>query len=135
MQVQRLALAAVEVDFEYDAEPLDLHPELETALALALRESATNVIRHAQAHRCRARIARDGDAVLLEVRDDGLGGARADGNGLRGIAERAEALGGELELDSPPGHGTTLVVRMPYRPAPPESTAPLPAKPRLAIVR
>lgn len=132
----RLALAAVEVDFEYRADDLALHPEIETALALALREAATNVIRHAGARRCRADLGRDGEDVALTIVDDGLGGVRAAGNGLRGMRERVEALGGRLEIVSDPGHGTRLSIRVPYRPQ--EGTEARPgaaASPKLAVVR
>ena len=132
----RLALAAVEVDFEYRADDLALHPEIETALALALREAATNVIRHAGARRCRADLGRAGDDVALSIVDDGLGGARTDGNGLRGMRERIEALGGRLEIVSDSGLGTQLSIRVPYR-APEEQGArtETPAARKLAVVR
>jgi two-component system sensor histidine kinase DesK len=112
----RLALAAVEVDFEYRADDLRLHPETETVLALALREAATNVIRHAGARRCSAELERQDDSVLLNVRDDGNGGARDAGNGLRGMRERIEALGGSLAVESLAGKGTQLSIRVPFRP-------------------
>ena len=114
----RLALSAVEVDFEYRADELLLDPEIETALALALREAATNVIRHAGARRCGADLARVGDELQLSIVDDGLGGASSDGNGLRGMRERIEALGGKLEIVSRNGLGTELKVRVPHRPLP-----------------
>ena len=50
----------------------------------------------------------------VEVTDDGIGGARvAEGSGIRGLADRVEALGGRLELDSRPGHGTTVRAYIP----------------------
>ena len=51
--------------------------------------------------------------LSLTVRDDGVGGADPGGSGLAGLRERAEALGGTLELTSPPGGGTSLHVRLP----------------------
>lgn len=133
----RLALAAVEVDFDYRSDELALHPETETVLALALREAATNVIRHAQARRCSAELARSGDIVRLAIRDDGLGGARADGNGLMGMRERVEAIGGELRLQSANGEGTLLELRVPWRapPAPGAASGDAPAPRRLVAVR
>ncbi len=118
----RLALAAVQVDFDYRATDDALHPELETVLALALREATTNVIRHAQARRCRADLDRDDARVVLTIRDDGLGGAadgRGGGSGLAGMRERVAELGGEFAIRSEPGQGTELVLRLPWR-APPE---------------
>jgi two-component system sensor histidine kinase DesK len=112
----RLALAAVEVDFEYVSADQPLHSEIETVLALALRESVTNIIRHARARRVSARFVVEGERVVLVVRDDGRGGARLDGNGLTGMRERVEALGGALSVVSLAGQGTELELRLPFRP-------------------
>ena len=60
------------------------------------------------------RLAVASDMLSLCVIDDGRGGADpASGTGLRGLADRAEALGGSLTIDSPPGHGTTVTLRLP----------------------
>lgn len=116
----RLALSAVLVDFEYRAPDLALHAETETVLALALREATTNIIRHADARRCTAELSREGANVVLVVRDDGVGGAVAGGNGLGGMRERVEALGGSLGIESAAGQGTTLRIALPFRePSPP----------------
>ncbi|HET7843076.1 MAG TPA: sensor histidine kinase [Xanthomonadales bacterium] len=134
----RLALSAVMVDFEYEFDEVPLHPELETVLALALREAATNVIRHAEARRCRAVLRRSDGEVVLQIRDDGLGGARSDGNGLRGMRERVEAVGGTLVVESPPGGGTSLELRLPHRLPPPPAAGADEAssqRPKLAVVR
>jgi two-component system sensor histidine kinase DesK len=133
----RLALAAVTVDFEYETDDAPLHPEVETVLALALREAATNVIRHAGARRCHARVGREGESIALTVRDDGVGGARDCGNGLAGMRERVQALGGTFEIESEPGRGTVIAIAMPYRAPPdPETVKPAPNTPRrLAAVR
>jgi signal transduction histidine kinase len=57
-----------------------------------------------------------GDEALVEVADDGVGGAdRRGGSGLRGLGDRVDALGGELEVESPVGGGTTLTARLPLR--------------------
>jgi signal transduction histidine kinase len=59
-------------------------------------------------------VGRSNGTALIEVRDDGVGGAAADGgSGLRGLADRVEALGGRLELESPLGEGTTLRAEIP----------------------
>jgi two-component system sensor histidine kinase DesK len=122
----RLALAAIAVDFEYRAPELNLHPEIETVLALALREAATNIIRHADARRSSAELLREGANVVLAVADDGVGGARADGNGLRGMRERVATLDGSLVIESVAGQGTRLRIALPYRP-------PAPAEPERGI--
>jgi signal transduction histidine kinase len=57
------------------------------------------------------------DALLVEIVDDGSGGADpAAGTGLRGLADRVDALGGQLEVESPPGAGTRVTARLPLRP-------------------
>jgi signal transduction histidine kinase len=54
------------------------------------------------------------DSVLhLDVRDDGVGGARADGSGLVGLNDRIDALGGRLRIESPPGGGTRIAATLP----------------------
>jgi two-component system sensor histidine kinase DesK len=116
----RLALGAVAVDFDYRAPDFALHPEIETVLALALREAATNVIRHAGAKRCSATLLREGANVVLTVRDDGMGGAAGDGNGLSGMRERVELLGGSLSITSERGQGTQLRIALPWRERDPE---------------
>jgi signal transduction histidine kinase len=62
----------------------------------------------------RVHVSRANGAAMVDVSDDGLGGADPPkGSGLRGLADRIEALGGTLEVHSPPGAGTTLRARMP----------------------
>jgi two-component system, NarL family, sensor histidine kinase DesK len=118
----RVALESAQVLFEYEADPITMSEEVESVLAFALREAATNVIRHAHAHRCRARLKRIGDQVRMEFEDDGRGGVKSEGNGIVGMRERLEEVGGTLELDSPVGGGTRLIVTVPIElPQPPGS--------------
>jgi len=81
------------------------------------REALSNVARHARAMRCRLSLVREPRAVVLAVEDDGAGfdpeQPRPDGQGLRHLRERAEALGGSLRLTSAPGAGTTLRIELP----------------------
>jgi two-component system sensor histidine kinase DesK len=95
----------------------DLPAPIETALAMIVREAATNIQRHAGATRASVEISSDTadgrGAVALRVSDNGRGGIGARGNGLAGIGERVQALGGTLEIDSPPGAGTVLRARLP----------------------
>jgi len=86
---------------------------IECGLAMVLREAVTNIARHAQAGEATIALRIEGDAVLLEVADDGRGGVSANGNGLAGMRERVAALGGTLHIDSPRGAGTRLSVRVP----------------------
>ena len=67
--------------------------------------------------------ARAGDGLLrLSVRDDGVGGAEpGDGSGLVGLADRVEALGGTIRVDSPAGQGTRLQIDLPIQDRPPSS--------------
>ncbi|AVP97380.1 sensor histidine kinase [Ahniella affigens] len=109
----KVALSAALVDFEYEAEPVVLDQDIEGVLGFVVREAATNVIRHANARRCRLLMKKAGDLVRLEIEDDGRGGVTESGNGLRGLRERLSAVGGTLELDSPLGGGTRLVVHVP----------------------
>jgi two-component system, NarL family, sensor histidine kinase DesK len=90
-----------------------LPAEIETTLAMILREATTNVHRHAGATQARIEVARDCEAALLVVTDNGRGGLSKRGNGLEGIGERVHSLGGSFEIESPRGQGTTLRVRLP----------------------
>ena len=77
-------------------------------------EALANVIKHAQASVVSVAVRRDDGALLVEVVDDGVGGASlAGGSGLRGLADRVEAQGGRLSIDSPPGKGTRVVGEIP----------------------
>jgi len=99
----RLALEAAGVRFEYYAQALALSPTQETVIGMALREAVTNVIRHSGATRCAIRLLKEADRVVLEVEDDGRGGVLEEGSGLRGMRQRAEALGGSLEYSGDGG--------------------------------
>jgi signal transduction histidine kinase len=88
--------------------------EIADHLMAVLSESLTNIARHAHAGRADISLTADAHQVRLTVTDNGVG-IPADGrrSGLRNLAERAEQLGGELELGSPDGAGTTVVWRVP----------------------
>jgi two-component system sensor histidine kinase DesK len=85
----------------------------ESVLSLAVREAVTNVVRHAQARSCRMRLEQQNGSCRLEIHDDGLGGSSAEGNGLRGMRERVEMLGGTLERTN--HSGTTLTITLPLK--------------------
>jgi two-component system sensor histidine kinase DesK len=107
----RDTLTEAGIDTTIEARPIPLGPAQETALSLALREAATNVIRHAGATKCHIRFyAQDGSA-LMEVQDDGRGGDAPFGNGLSGMRERIQALGGILRRETE--RGTRLMVSLP----------------------
>lgn len=86
---------------------------LETCFGLVLREAATNIQRHAEAKHAKVGLADDGDALVLRVDDDGNGVVAAHGNGLNGMRERVESLGGSLQIAAVRGQGTTLIARLP----------------------
>lgn len=90
-----------------------LPPELETALALCLREAVTNVHRHARARQVRVALVMEGGCCRLQVEDDGRGGALRPGNGLDGMRERLQLLGGQLRLEPAHPRGTRLVAELP----------------------
>jgi signal transduction histidine kinase len=92
-----------------------LPPHVETAAYFVVAEAIANIVKYAQASRAWVTIdCRDGEAVV-EVRDDGIGGAKEDGagSGLRGLADRVGALDGRLIVESPPGSGTRLRAEIP----------------------
>ena len=92
-----------------------LPPAIETTAYFTVAEALTNVAKYAQATHVTVRLAHEGDeAVVVEVRDDGVGGARAEaGSGLRGLADRMAACDGTLSVTSPPGEGTLLRAVLP----------------------
>jgi signal transduction histidine kinase len=94
--------------------PTDLPAPVEVAAYYVAAEGLTNVVKYARASAATVRAETIGDGVVLSISDDGTGGARIDGgSGLRGLRDRVEALGGRLNLDSPPGHGTRLTAKIP----------------------
>jgi PAS domain S-box-containing protein len=87
---------------------------VEAAAYYLIAEALTNVTKYAQASTVRVRVAATDGTVVVEVSDDGVGGAgQAGGSGLRGLADRVEALGGSLEVVSPAGAGTSLRAEIP----------------------
>jgi signal transduction histidine kinase len=90
-----------------------LPPDIEASAYFIVAEALTNVVKHARATRATVRAAADDGVLTLEVRDDGVGGANPDGHGLMGIADRVDALGGRLRIESTDGDGTVLAARLP----------------------
>jgi signal transduction histidine kinase len=89
---------------------------VEAAAYYVVAEALTNAAKHAQASEVVVRIEREDGFARIEVADDGVGGAgTGPGSGLRGLADRVEALGGRLVLDSPAGEGTTVRAEIPSR--------------------
>ncbi|HEY4190253.1 MAG TPA: sensor domain-containing protein [Candidatus Limnocylindrales bacterium] len=91
-----------------------LAPNVERAAYFVVVEALANVAKHSGAHRCEVALRRDPWALVVEVRDDGTGGAVVDpGGGLAGLRDRAQALDGTLVVSSPPGGPTVLRVELP----------------------
>lgn len=90
-----------------------LPENVETALAMTVREAVTNIQRHARAQQARVGLKIEADEAVLCIVDDGRGGAIVPGNGLAGMRERIEALGGRLHIDARNGEGAHLEVRVP----------------------
>lgn len=89
-------------------------PEVEATGYFVVAEALTNATRHAKAGVIHVTARTTGDELVLEVRDDGVGGAdAAGGTGLRGLEDRLAAIGGRLTVDSPPGAGTTVRAEIP----------------------
>ncbi|WP_406074862.1 sensor histidine kinase [Streptomyces virginiae] len=119
----RTALAAAGVLADLPRPPADDLPEVaESALAWSLREAVTNVVRHSGAKHCRVTLEThqtlDGPVLELTVTDDGASdGPSTPGNGLTGLTERLEALGGGLSAARTGPRGFTLTARVPLAPA------------------
>ena len=97
-----------------DADGERFAPEIEATAYFVVAEMLTNVAKHAQASRARVAAHRKNGTLVVAVEDDGVGGASAEGgSGLRGLADRIEARGGRLTVESPPGGGTRVVAEIP----------------------
>jgi signal transduction histidine kinase len=88
---------------------------IEAALFFVCSEALANVAKHAAASRVSIDLRHERGGVVATIDDDGVGGANpGDGSGLRGLADRVEALGGRLSVESTPGAGTRIVAELPY---------------------
>jgi signal transduction histidine kinase len=87
---------------------------VESAAYFTVAEALTNVAKYAHAHTARVTVESVNGHVVVEIRDDGVGGADPSrGTGLRGLSDRVSALGGRLDVDSPAGAGTALRAEIP----------------------
>jgi len=91
-----------------------LPERVEVAAYYVVSEALTNAAKHAAATTADIKVAERGGVLHIHISDDGCGGADfSDGSGLVGLKDRSEALGGRLQLGSPPGAGTTLDIELP----------------------
>jgi signal transduction histidine kinase len=80
-------------------------------------EALTNAAKYSEATSASVRLVRHGPKLVVEVQDDGCGGAQPDaGGGLNGLGDRLQAIGGRIEVDSPKGAGTLLRATLPCEP-------------------
>jgi two-component system sensor histidine kinase DesK len=110
----RATLETAGVKAEIEAGTVNLPPALEGVLSLAVREAVTNVVRHADAMRCRIVFDQADGGCRLEIQDDGRGGNAPEGTGLTGMRERIEALGGTVSRET--ASGTRLLITIPTHP-------------------
>ncbi len=94
--------------------PRRLPDQIESAAYYVASEALTNAAKHSHGSEVRVAASDAGPTLIVEVADDGIGGATTTGgSGLRGLADRVEALGGRFTVSSPPGRGTTLRAEIP----------------------
>ena len=87
---------------------------VESAAYFVVSEALTNVAKYAHATHAKVRVATEDGALVVEVQDDGVGGARASaGSGLSGLADRVHAVDGSLSVVSPRGEGTLVRAILP----------------------
>jgi len=123
---------AIDLDRSQGRQPTRLMPEVESAVYRLVQEALTNIARHARAERVSVRIAEAEGLIRAEIRDDGAGFDPTEGHsgfGLVGMHERADLLGGTVEVESASGSGTTVRAQLKgqHLPAAPGEHGPTPA--------
>jgi signal transduction histidine kinase len=99
---------------EIEGQCVDLPAPVEAAAYYVVSEALANVVKYAKAECVRVALAQTNGSAMVVVVDDGVGGADpAAGSGLRGLADRVESLKGTLDVESPPGGGTTIRAEIP----------------------
>jgi signal transduction histidine kinase len=118
------AIAALAARAPVPVEVLDVPADrlptaVETTAYFTVAEALTNVAKYAEATEATVRVACEDSSLVVEVRDDGIGGADPDGgSGLRGLADRVAACDGALSVASPPGDGTLVRAVLPLEAQP-----------------
>jgi two-component system sensor histidine kinase DesK len=120
----KLLLESNSVRLNYEVADIAIPAEIETALAMTVREAVTNVQRHARATCARVKLCTENGRLVLHVEDDGRGGAIVPGNGLTGMRERLAGIGADLRVESERGRGTKLTASLPL---PPEGAPAVPS--------
>lgn len=111
----RSALQAANVEVNVSGDSGELPINIEVLLAMLLREAVTNIIRHARARHCRIELTRAAGLIGMRIEDDGRGGRILEGNGLRGMRQRLQGVGGRLAIDSASGTCLDLQIPLPGR--------------------
>jgi signal transduction histidine kinase len=110
----RRAAIPVELDIRTQSRAAD---PIEMAAYYVVSETLTNTTKHARASCAQVAVEQRDGLLNLSIRDDGIGGADpARGSGLIGLRDRVQALGGSIEIDSPAGAGTAIIVELPLQP-------------------
>jgi signal transduction histidine kinase len=110
----RRAAIPVELDIRTQTRPAG---PIEVAAYYVVSEALTNTTRHGHASYAQVTLEQQDGLLLISIRDDGVGGADPGrGSGLIGLRDRVQALGGSIEINSPPGKGTGIVVELPLQP-------------------
>jgi signal transduction histidine kinase len=103
----------INLPVEVDLPAARFPSQIEASAYFIVAEALTNAVKHANASRAAVRAWVEDGALHVDVCDDGIGGARRDGSGLLGLDDRVAALGGRLEIESPPGGGTQIAATLP----------------------
>jgi signal transduction histidine kinase len=102
------------IPVEIDVPERRFEPSIEATAYFVVAEALTNVVRYAAATLAHVRASVSAEQLIVEIRDDGQGGAdAARGSGLHGLEDRLASVGGTLAVRSEPGEGTTLIATMP----------------------
>ena len=107
----RLALETAGIKFDFSMGPEALPEKLDTQLSNILREGVTNIIRHSNATYCEVSLIKNAQGFHLEILDDGNAKSYKEGNGLKGMRERAQSLGGQFNIST--GNATRLSILIP----------------------
>ena len=104
-------LEAAGMSLETRIDPVVLSPAEETVLSLILRESVTNIVRHAAATRCDVSLSESDGVRTMCIQDDGRGKSVPDGSGITGMRERVASIGGTLSVESFPGTRVRVILQ------------------------
>jgi signal transduction histidine kinase len=123
-------VAGAPVPVELRVTPRRVPPVLESAIYFTVAEALTNALKYAAATRVTVEVDVENGGIVAEIADDGVGGARPRaGSGLRGLADRLQALGGTLTVQSRRGRGTVVHARVPL----PSNAVPAGARPAVIV--